>query len=75
MIAALPRKAAAVFVVRIDQQHARRVGGLQDLIEDKRDGARFAAAGRAQHGEVLLQQILHLERRLDARILREACRW
>ena len=46
-------------------------GRLQDAVEDQRDGARLAAAGRAEHREMLLQKILHAERRLDPIVLAE----
>ena len=60
-----------VFVVRIDEQDARRFGRLEDAVEEKHDGARLAAAGGAEHREMLLQEILHAHRRRDRIVLTE----
>ena len=61
-----------VFVVRIDEEHARRLGSLQDAVEDERDRARLAATGRAEDREMLLQKVLHPERRLDGIVLAQS---
>ncbi len=60
-----------IFVVRIDQQDARRLRRLEDTVEKQHHRARLAAAGGAEHGEVLLQKVLHADRRRDGFILAE----
>ena len=58
---AMSPKQPAVFVVRVDQEDAEVRLLRQDLLQDQRDAGRLADAGRAEHGEVLAQQLLEID--------------
>ena len=65
----LVAEAAAVFVVRIDQEDAQIRPLLQGLLQQKRNAVGLADAGGAEHGEVLAHQLLDVDLRRDGRVL------
>ena len=62
-------EAAGVFVVRVDQQHSQVHLRSHDLAQDQRHAARFAGAGRAEDGEMLLHHLLDVDVGADGVVL------
>ena len=54
-------EAVAVFVVRIDQEHAQVRPRVEDLPQQQRDAARLADAGGAEHREVLAHHVVDID--------------
>jgi len=59
----------AVFVVHVEDEVAQIGTAVDDLLQEKRDCARFADAGRAQHGEVFAQHFVDIEPGGDRTVL------
>ncbi len=62
-------EAAAVFVMRIDEENAQVRPRPQDLAQDNGDAARLADTGGAENGKMLVEQFVDVDHRLNARIL------
>jgi len=58
-------KAAAEFVVAVEQEDAQLRADVENLVQDHRDAARLADAGRPQHREVLGQKVVERNPRFD----------
>ncbi len=64
-------EAAAIFVVRVDEEDAQVRPGAENLLQDDGDAARFADAGRAEDGEVPAHQLVDIDADGDVRVLLE----
>ena len=62
-------EAAPVLVVPVEQEDAQVGARLQDLLQEQRDAARLADAGRAEHGEMLAQHFVDVDAGVDRRVL------
>ena len=58
-------EAAGEFVVAVEQEHAHVGRGVEHRVEDHRDAARLADAGRAEHGEMLVEHVADRDARGD----------
>src|SRR5262249_8853393 len=65
----LVAEAAGVFVVRVDQEDAKGRPLAENLVEQDRDTVRLADAGRADYGEMLADELLDVDMRLDGWVL------
>lgn len=65
----LVAEAAAVFVVRVDQEDAQIRPRLEDLLQDNGNATRFADAGSAENGEVPADHMVYVHMNGDVRIL------
>ena len=62
-------EAVAVFVVRIDQEHAQVGPRVEDLAHQQRDAARLADAGGAEHREMLAHHVVDVDVGRDRLVL------
>ena len=62
-------EAAAVFVVRIDQEDAQVGAGIENLLQDDGDAARLADAGSAEDGEMPAHQVVDVDVHADIGVL------
>ena len=62
----LVAEAAAVFVVRVDQEDAQVGPLVENLRQQNGDAVRLADAGGAEHGEVLADELLDVDLRRNA---------
>ena len=62
-------EAAAIFVVRVDQEDAQVRPRVENLLQDDGDAARFADAGGAENGEMAADQIVDIDVHADVGIL------
>ena len=62
-------EAAAIFIMRIDQEDTEIRPGIEDLLQDDCDAARFADAGGADDGEMPADQEIDVDVNVDVRVL------
>ena len=65
----LVAEAAAVFVVRVDQEDAKVGPLVENLRQQNGDAVRLADAGGADHGKVLADKLLDVDLRRNSRVL------
>ncbi len=62
-------EAGAVFIVRINQEDAQTRPRIENTLQDARDTAGFADAGRADDGEMFADQLFDVDVDPDIRVL------
>jgi hypothetical protein len=60
---------AAVLIVHVEQEDAEIGARSQDFVDEQRNAARLADAGRAKHGEVLAEHFFDVDKGCDGLIL------
>jgi len=60
---------AAVLIVHVEQEDAEIGARPHDLVDEQRNAARLADAGRAKHGEVFAEHFFDVDKGFDGLIL------
>ena len=66
-----PAEAAAEFIVAVEQEHAQLRACVENRVENHRDAARLADAGRAENGEMLGQHVVERDPSFDRVVVME----